>query len=786
MDTHQAGAVRFWRHRTDPRQARAPPWKSWRDLVPSIIMQSAVRIGGTIHPSSDVDFNAGFGLLPAKQLSVICEAVHYWCNQFETNLRMGPVARAEWSATEILPDRERDGVCGIAPGLTAPALQLRHYHTAQGEWAMGIGLALSGGGFRATLFHLGVIRRLAAEGKLSEITRISSVSGGSIVAAHLVANWKEYISSREEFDNAAAELIALTKVDVRGHIQRRLPFLWLSSLVPRQWRKTPTQLLAKYYDKHIFHETYLNNIVGEGRPELLILSTNLSLPGLACFGQKQLQNIPFARSSVEPIETTLNPLAQVVAASSAYPGFFPPIHLSHEDVGAPEGKMGQYFTDAGVFDNLGLFGLKSDASHHLDHIHVSDAGRSFVPQEETEFGIFRTALRAVDILMFRIRQLDLAANIEARKLTLISIADRANIDGASEEAVQSQLQNIRTDLDRFSDLEVAELIRHGYYVTAKALASEQGNSVPQNIPEWDLPATGSKSSQSKSGKELQESSHRRWRLFSVRDYVSWLQACIIASACGALILLREPITETVDGVVAGIRAQRVISFQPSDWQEPSVPVETVENLTQPKNSGFEIISDDRVWDLRGLYASDSAGGNRVVRGSAVLTRVSQLVRTNAAATHYAYLFQTAADKFYARSPQAEETVKLLQSKKKTQSGSNVSLTSYELQLDVSRKELNKEFQLQAQAKTIDAPWDRNNTWLGMRFSDPVPSATIRIIFPKALPFKEPVFLKYPNDSGGVARSSDGIVLQRSEEKELLWRVDKPEPGMTYRIQWNWD
>jgi hypothetical protein len=239
-------------------------------------------------------------------------------------------------------------------------------------------------------------------------------------------------------------------------------------------------------------------------------------------------------------------------------------------------------------------------------------------------------------------------------------------------------------------------------------------------------------------------------------------------------------------VVAGVRARRVTSFQPSDWQDPSVPVETVEDLTQPNNSGFEILRDDRVWDLRGLHAINTKNGARDVVGAAILTRVTQLIRRDTAATQYKYLFQTASDKFYARSPQADETVRLLRSNKKSQSGSNVNLISYELQLDVSRKELNREFQLQAQTKTVDAPWDRTNTWLGMRFTDPVPAATIRIIFPKYLPFKDPVFLKYPNDSGGVARSSDGIVLRGSEEKELLWRVDKPEPGMTYRIQWNWD
>jgi len=42
------------------------------------------------------------------------------------------------------------------------------------------GLALSGGGFRATLFHLGAFWRLNELGYLPNLDRVSSVSGGSI------------------------------------------------------------------------------------------------------------------------------------------------------------------------------------------------------------------------------------------------------------------------------------------------------------------------------------------------------------------------------------------------------------------------------------------------------------------------------------------------------------------------------------------------------------------------------------------------------------------------------
>ena len=42
-------------------------------------------------------------------------------------------------------------------------------------------MCLSGGGFRATLFHLGALRRLNEIGMLQFIDTFSSVSGGSII-----------------------------------------------------------------------------------------------------------------------------------------------------------------------------------------------------------------------------------------------------------------------------------------------------------------------------------------------------------------------------------------------------------------------------------------------------------------------------------------------------------------------------------------------------------------------------------------------------------------------------
>ena len=59
-----------------------------------------------------------------------------------------------------------------------------------------IGLALSGGGFRASIFHLGVIRRLEELGIMKYVHVISAVSGGSIIAAYYVIEMEKRMRRR--------------------------------------------------------------------------------------------------------------------------------------------------------------------------------------------------------------------------------------------------------------------------------------------------------------------------------------------------------------------------------------------------------------------------------------------------------------------------------------------------------------------------------------------------------------------------------------------------------------
>ena len=64
------------------------------------------------------------------------------------------------------------------------------------------GLALSGGGFRASFFHIGVLARLAEIGRLHEIEFISTVSGGSILGALYYLHVKKLLESKlDDEDN---------------------------------------------------------------------------------------------------------------------------------------------------------------------------------------------------------------------------------------------------------------------------------------------------------------------------------------------------------------------------------------------------------------------------------------------------------------------------------------------------------------------------------------------------------------------------------------------------------
>jgi len=61
-----------------------------------------------------------------------------------------------------------------------------------------VGLALSGGGFRASLFHIGVLARLAELDVLRHVEVLSCVSGGSIIGAYYYLELRNKLQQKPE------------------------------------------------------------------------------------------------------------------------------------------------------------------------------------------------------------------------------------------------------------------------------------------------------------------------------------------------------------------------------------------------------------------------------------------------------------------------------------------------------------------------------------------------------------------------------------------------------------
>jgi predicted acylesterase/phospholipase RssA len=148
-----------------------------------------------------------------------------------------------------------------------------------------LGLALSGGGLRASLYHLGLLRFLRDAGILPQVTHITSVSGGSIMAAHLALNWDRYNGDAAAFD-AAAEFLSFVRLDVRNRIVRRfplaLPLRWPRRLLGLSNRQlTRTGLLEYHYEKYLYGNRCLFEL--PERPQLHVLATNVSEGCLCSF-----------------------------------------------------------------------------------------------------------------------------------------------------------------------------------------------------------------------------------------------------------------------------------------------------------------------------------------------------------------------------------------------------------------------------------------------------------------------------------------------------------------------
>src|SRR5690242_8688552 len=89
------------------------------------------------------------------------------------------------------------GESPVTPISNVPMVRPDQIPQADVLYDPGVAICLSGGGFRATLFHLGALIRLNELGVLSNVKVFSSVSGGSILNGVLATRWSTLIQDSD-------------------------------------------------------------------------------------------------------------------------------------------------------------------------------------------------------------------------------------------------------------------------------------------------------------------------------------------------------------------------------------------------------------------------------------------------------------------------------------------------------------------------------------------------------------------------------------------------------------
>jgi len=290
----------------------------------------------------------------------------------------------------------------------------------------GIALCLSGGGYRAMLFHLGALWRINEVGLLQRLDRISSVSTGSIVAGLLGLKWQAL-----RFDSAgvAAGFDAEVVAPLRALASRTidLPAIVLGMLLPGG----ASARIAAAYRRHVFGRATVQAL--PDFPRFVINATDMQSGVLWRFMK------PYSRDyRVGEIPHSTVELARAVAASSAFPPFLSPARFTfrESDYTRDSGQDLQYapyttsvvLTDGGVYDNLGL----ETAWKRFRTVLVSDAAGRAQPREQLKGNWISQSIRVEELIHAQVGSL--------RKRQLIA-SYRANERNGAYWGIGSDIAN---------------------------------------------------------------------------------------------------------------------------------------------------------------------------------------------------------------------------------------------------------------------------------------------------------------------------------------------------------
>jgi NTE family protein len=378
----------------------------------------------------------------------------------------------------------------------------------------GIGIALSGGGFRAMLFHAGVLARMNELGLLAKAKRISSVSGGSIISGYLAIKWAELSKSvaNDTFANFKTILVepilafSRHKIDVIDALTGLLP-----------WADSASVQVSKSYDSYLFKGATLQDI-----PDIFVFcATNLQTGVLWRFTKSYAGDYVIGY-----LDKPATLVAQAVAASSAFPPVLSPFILTPPDNSfknwpdgphVPPADLPAYrkqviLSDGGVYDNHGIEPIVK--SYLTDF--VSDGGAPFERSASLHTDWISQLKRILDVTDNQVRarrRNDLIARfIEGGKLGgedklppdgharmgaywgIDTDPGKVNPPGAiaCNPTVTHKLAQLSTRLSDLGDPAAKQVINWGYAVADRSIRTNYlgaVNGTPPALPYPEAPLT---------------------------------------------------------------------------------------------------------------------------------------------------------------------------------------------------------------------------------------------------------------------------------------------------------
>jgi NTE family protein len=341
------------------------------------------------------------------------------------------------------------------------------------------GLALSGGGYRAMLFHAGALWRLNELAWLQRIDRISSVSGGSITSARLAAHWDQL----KWQDGIATNFRDVVVTPLERLAKQRLPLDLVASVIGVLPFVGPAHVTSMAYRTFVTGGKQLKDMPERGAgPEFYFNASHFASATNWRFTREFMGTYRLGRIFNSKVS-----IARAVAASAGFPPFLSPVVFNTNPGDYTRERGADLYddeslrkvvalTDGGVYDNLGLQPL---AGSEFSTLLVSDASGGLSVKGGSYWFWGAQVMRALDTATTQARGLRRTMAIDwandashpERKLgmwrTLTDVTSyedppRKPSPFDVHEGWRFYMAKFRTRLNHFSDEERARLINWGY------------------------------------------------------------------------------------------------------------------------------------------------------------------------------------------------------------------------------------------------------------------------------------------------------------------------------------